>query len=351
MKANILILSFSIVPSLLFAAAGDYKKEIVQINYEEGLEPHVHVPMEVDDKGTGLASKAIMGRAEFRLIATRITEGDDKGFKHDLAKTSVASFDTDAFIKAVGPPEDEYNTADRPIHRTQIGQGYTLSITASGMIPPGEGVSDAESSIYLERSIYPYSADQVNSNAGVAPTLVINSDYAHEGTDTLDKSVAITVSTQITDLTRVRGEETHITYIKPDDTVDLKTELSATTIQVWPIGNGSFNFPVEDVYRTLPEFSVSIVDLYPSAEIVFEITGGQLDSSARVSIVTNRLEIPFSNDFDIKTKIQNVIEVAGSGVYNINMLKISPYDTVTLGNRYINYVPTIKVNASITTGK
>ncbi len=58
MKSNILILSLSIVPSLLFAAADDYKKEIVQINYVPSTVPgeppfqHIHVPINVEEEGS-----------------------------------------------------------------------------------------------------------------------------------------------------------------------------------------------------------------------------------------------------------------------------------------------------------
>ena len=229
-----------------------------------------------------------------------------------------------------------------------MGQGYDLEINASGLIPPGEGVSAAEASVYMEHEVYPFSDGQTELVNGVIPISVEQTDYEHTGSETLNKTVSYSVYRHVTDLTKLRGMETHTAFIKPDDTLNLKTQLSDTSIQVWPIGNGSFSFPEADTHRSLPIFTVTVEDLYPGTEVFFEITGGGMSSPVRVPIMTNGNETPFSNQFEQSERVHDAIKEAGTGLYNINLLKQSYFDTVTLMDLDLDYAPSISVRASVT---
>lgn len=160
------------------------------------------------------------------------------------------------------------------------------------------------------------------------------------------------------DRRKLRGEETFSVWSLLDTSVPGRTiapeKLSSDYLQIWPMTDGvlsglSMN---QSVRFAMPTLTFQYTDTYPGAHTFAQIYKGEVRDNVAGLI------IPGSSKNNTSPYPENNLETTGSefdrmfdsdGRWTIEILTISPFDTIRLHYVTINVDRTIEVNGSVTT--
>lgn len=303
----------------------------------------------LENKGSKQAAAGVMGVSVFKLMTIVQDDSLQAPEAYILDTETVSSYLADAQIKIIGPSADPYNSnsdnSPNHIPRTQVGQGFTIEYTVSGLLPETVDTPEAASSVLLEHSTYSYDESGDSVKLGADPN-------SHERID-LSKNTTIRqwVSTSLTgaDLTKVRGEEIFTIYMKPEaDHPELK-ELDAAKVIIWPLSDGKLSgIQTGAVYSKIPALSVDLIDLYPGSDTYLSITGGDLERPLTYGNRKNTGLTPLSVKYDLENLDQ---ELKASGIYTVKLIHQSPFETVLFDTISFQVERTIRIKAQIITSE
>jgi len=343
MKKSIITL---LLTSTLIYAETAYLNQIRQTNTFKNDEGEMvqtqQLLADIDQSGGRLASEGVMGRSTFELI----TINGDTAISRILDTVTVSSYLSDAKVEIQGPSADPYNgnsnNIPNHVQRTQVGQGFTINSEVTNLLPSGAGVPEAASSVLYQEKTYTYAENGTEAAVGVAPTQTIEKDI-NSNENIVEEGSALGLSG--TDITQARGEKIISIFMKPDEDNPEYTELDSAKIIIWPISNGSMSGVDSNAeYNKVPTITVNLIDLYPSSNTYLKITGGSLEDPIIYGNRPNTSDIPLSIEYNL-TDIDEVLKTGG--VYRIELLHTSPFETLSFADVTFKLTRTIKVNASI----
>ncbi|NWK54427.1 hypothetical protein HW115_02310 [Verrucomicrobiaceae bacterium N1E253] len=321
--------------------ADSYLNEIRQINTfktDQGEIIQTELSLShLDNAGSKAAAEGVMGRSVFELITTNGESGEETL----LDTVTVSSYLADASIQIQGPQADPYNLIPSNTPRTQVGQGFTLNYTISDLLPSGADTPEAASSLLFEHAVYNYAEGQSSVAQGALPNKKNQSHLSQNGT--FEHSLSTSLSAA--DLTRVRGEETFTVYMKPDNENPDYKEIDSAKVIIWPISNGSMSGLIAGkTYSKIPSVTLDLVDLYPGSDTYLEITSPALDAPLIYGGRKNTSDVPLTVKYELKD-LDLVLKK--DGVYRIQLLHKSPFETLVFEDLSFEVSRVIKVNGNI----
>lgn len=297
--------------------------------------------------GKRKAMSSIMGRSVFELMTTNETTNVDTILKTVTVDSYMAEVNE---LIIIGPLEDPYNMNPDKISgfipRTQIGQGYTIQSHISGLLPEGNGIPKAASSLKLEQASYAYAENKATLIEDADPIL-FTSNITKNG---LSQTAVLSRLTG-SDMTKLRGEDVVTIYMKADPESGHPDEnvMATAKIQIWPISDGSLTGILEGkTYSKVPALTLDLIDLYPGSDTYLSITGGSLEQPLIYGNRTNTSNTPLSIKYSLTDLDKRLIS---DGVYNVQLIHRSPFDEYVFSESSFTLQRGIHVNASIITSE
>ena len=220
------------------------------------------------------------------------------------------------------------------IPRTRVDHPFTVHYTVSGIVTNDPNVQDAAKSVVFQHDVVHY---QPGTNQ---PDPTVDCDCNEHSVISTNGSFTDTHMTSLhgSDMTKVRGEEMFSIYANPDFGVVGASLLAQKKVQVWPIASASITgIDGTEEYLEVPEFTVNLVDLYPSSTtFVRYYKSAPSGSPANVkyintSFVTINDVKPQNRVFNVSA-LNNLIEE--DGAYTIEVLHQTPFGYDLLAQHY-----------------
>jgi hypothetical protein len=302
----------------------------------------------VESIGTQLSPLAITsGGARFELWAVRTSHQSeyllDSSFVGTYVPTASVSIST----------EDPYTT----IPRTRADRAFTVNVTVSGLLtgdtlPDGTAIPDAAKKVNFLHHVQSYGAggtgENINrDNATLSETTTITSNVEAQ-----QQSYVVTIPAS--DLTKVRGEERFSLY-SLDDYQAPASQLASQFVQIWPVADGSISGITngQKVLFAMPQISLTLNDLYPKSSTYLQAYKGNAVLGTTGTVVPgSSIElsdtVPKSEVLTLTSSSWNEI-LDKDGVWTLELVTKTPFDTVRLAYVTFTLDRTIEVNSNITT--
>ena len=157
---------------------------------------------------------------------------------------------------------------------------------------------------------------------------------------------------------KIRGEERYSAFSLPDNQIPARpiaaNELSSNTLIVWPVTDGSLSGIASDqiVRFAMPTVTFTYNDTYPGSQTFAQVYKGELRDNV------NGLIVPGSHKNNTNTIPESYVETTGGefdrifdsdGRWTMEILTISPFDTMRLGYVSFTVDRTMQVNSTVTT--
>ncbi len=160
------------------------------------------------------------------------------------------------------------------------------------------------------------------------------------------------------DRTKLRGEETFSVWSVLDNSVPGRTipphKLSSDYLQVWPMTDGSLSGISDNqiIRFALPKMTFHYNDTYPGAQTFAQAYKGELRDNVAGMIIpgshkNNTSHFPESNVETTGSEFDRVF--TSDGRWTIEILTVSPFDTLRLDYVSFTVDRTIEVNSTVTT--
>ncbi len=157
---------------------------------------------------------------------------------------------------------------------------------------------------------------------------------------------------------KIRGEERFSVFSLEDATIPNQViapnELSSNTLQVWPMSDGSISGIAmnEKINFKMPQVTFTYNDTYPGSHTFAQIYKGDVQDNVDGIIV------PGSSKNNTEDYPDDYLESTGGefdrmfdsdGRWTMEILTISPFDTIRLGYVSFDLDRTMEVNSTVTT--
>ena len=296
----------------------------------------------VESSGSQLSPLAIdSGGARFELWAIQNTQKEyllDSSFVGTYIPTASVSITT----------EDPYTT----IPRTRADRSFNVTVTVSGLLA-GDDVPAAGKSVNFLHHVQSYgtggTGENINrDNATLASTTTISANVTNQ------EQGPFTLSIPASDLTKVRGEERFSIY-SLDDYQAPASKLASQFVQIWPVADGSISGITngQKVMFAMPQISLTVNDLYPKSSTYLQAyKGAAVLGTTGVVVPGSSIElsdtVPKSDVLTLTSSSWNDI-LDQDGVWTLELVTKTPFDTVRLAYVTFTLDRTIEMNGNITT--
>lgn len=160
------------------------------------------------------------------------------------------------------------------------------------------------------------------------------------------------------DRTKLRGEETFTVWSLEDNSVAGRSvpphKLSSDYVQIWPMSDGSqTGITMNQVIRfAMPEVTFRYNDTYPGSQTFAQVYKGEVRDNVEGMIVpgshkNNTSQIPESYVEKTGSEFERMFDADGR--WTMELLTISPFDTIRLAYVSFTLDRTMVVNGSFTT--
>lgn len=284
------------------------------------------------------------------VVATVVIDTEDPWGK-DPTSVSYANpnFSTDKVMPKNAPAAVRRTRADRP---------FKVYVYTDGLKDEDPGASDVSKKLNFLRHLQSYgtgTGDGINRDQAILATPAqpqIVKDGVH------NPLVIGVTSVAGSDRRKVRGEETFSLWSLEDTTTPGNTippnKLSSDYVQIWPMSDGALSGITSNqiVRYAMPTVTFRYTDTYPGAQTFAQIYKGEVRDNV------NGLIVPGSHKNNTSNFPENNLEVTGSefdrmfdsdGRWTIEILTVSPFDTIRLD--YVSFYVdrTLEVNGNLST--
>jgi hypothetical protein len=342
------VLSLGAVP--LFAQSESvYTNFIRQVQFpalEDGT--NLEKDVSVESSGSQLSPLAIdSGGARFELWAVRNAHQSE----YLLASSFVGSYIPTA--KVTIETEDTYPT----IPRTRADRPFKVMVTVSGLLsgatlPSGEPVPDAAKSVNLLHHVQSYGAGGTGETINRDNATLLETSSLTENVE--NKLLPCVVMVPASDLTKARGEERFSIYSLNDYQAPASS-LSSERVEIWPMSDGSISGITENqkVLFAMPQITLTLNDLYPDSSTYLQAYQGAWASGKTGYVVPGssiewKSTVPKSDVLTLTSNSwDNILDA--DGVWTIELVTKTIFDTLSLGHVTFTLDRTIEVKGNITT--
>jgi len=342
------VLSLGAVP--LFAQSESvYTNFIRQVQFpalEDGT--NLEIDVSVPSSGSQLSPWAIdSGGARFELWAVRNAHQSE----YLLSEGFVGSYIPTAKVEIL--TEDSYPT----IPRTRADRPFSVKVTVGGLLagatlPSGDPIPAAAKSVNFLHHVQSYGEGGTGENINPDNATLLETTSLTENVE--DKALPCVVMVPASDLTKARGEERFSIY-SLDDYQAPASSLASAKVQIWPMSDGSISGITENqkVLFAMPQITLTLNDLYPDSSTYLQAYRGTWASGKTGYVVPGssiewKSTIPKSDVLTLTSNSwDNILDA--DGVWTIELVTKTIFDTLSLGHVTFTLDRTIEVKGNITT--
>lgn len=235
------------------------------------------------------------------------------------------------------------------VPRTRADRPFYVDITVSGLLD-GEDVPDSSRKVKLLRHVQSYGIGGTGENLDRTQASLLSDAYLTENkTHTLSYTLN---SVPAADRAKVRGEE-RFSVFSLEDYQAPETQISAQTIQIWPVADGSIVGLTNGqmVRIILPQVTLNLNDLYPSSTTYAQVYQGNPQLGVAGKIVPgSALVLNESVPQDRVLLLQNYSSVFDAdGRWTMELLTVTPFGIDRLAYVSFDLDRTLRLNGTVTT--
>lgn len=237
-----------------------------------------------------------------------------------------------------------------PTPRTRADRPFYVGVTVAGLL---NGATDPEASKSVKLLRHTQSYGVGGNGIGIdrtQATLASQVTVNTNGTQTLTYALTGIAGA---DRAKIRGEERFSVFSQADYQAP-ESQLSAQTIQIWPVANGTLSGITsgQTIAFTAPTLTIAVNDIYPEARVYAQVYKGAKRDDGFVGTV-----VPGSAVVINESVPQNrLLVVTGwdsvlteDGTWTMELLTSTPFGIDRLGWVSFTVDRTISINGTVTT--
>lgn len=244
------------------------------------------------------------------------------------------------------------------IRRTRADRPFKVYRVTSGIL---NGATDPQASkaVNVYRHLQSYGTNGTGNPLDRTQAIVATPAMPQITTNEIHDPIVVSL-TSIAGANRqkIRGEERFSIFSLPDNSIPSQpipaNELSSQYVQIWPMSDGGISgISSNAVIRSaMPKVTFTYNDTYPGSQTFAQIYQGEVRDDVVGAIVpgshkNNTNTIPESYTESTGGEFDRIFD--GDGRWTMEVLTVSPFDTIRLGYVSFTLNRTIRVNGSFTT--
>jgi len=245
------------------------------------------------------------------------------------------------------------------VRRTRADRPFKVYVFTDGLNTTDPTAPEVAKKVDFLRHLQSYGAggvgDELNRSQAILATPALPQFTSNGVQNPLVVSLSAIAGA---DRTKLRGEETFSVWSLEDNSVPGRSvpphKLSTDYLQIWPMTDGSLSGigANQTIKFALPKVTFHYNDTYPGSQTFAQAYKGELQDNVVGAI------IPGSHRNNTSQVPENNVETTGSdfdriftsdGRWTIEILTVSPFDTLRLDHVTFNIDRTINVNGNFTT--
>lgn len=241
--------------------------------------------------------------------------------------------------------------APAAVRRTRADRPFKVYVSNSGLAENNPTAVEAAKKMNFLRHLQSYGTNGTGNNIDRSQAILATPAQPQIITNGVQNPLVIPVSSIAgADRRKLRGEETFSVW-----TLDTPNEkLSSDHLQIWPMTDGVLSgISMNQVVKfAMPTVTFQYTDTYPGSETFAQIYNGEVRNNAEGLIVpgshrNNTKEIPENNLETTGSEFDRMFD--SDGRWTMEVLTVSPFDTIRL--HYVTFTVdrTMEVNGSFTT--
>lgn len=245
------------------------------------------------------------------------------------------------------------------VRRTRADRPFKVYVFTDGLRPSDPTAPEVAKKLDFLRHLQSYGAGGVGNELDRTQAILATPALPQFTSNGAQNPLVITLSTiPGADRTKLRGEETFSVWSLLDNSVPGRSipphKLSSDYLQIWPMTDGSLSGISDDqiIRFALPKVTFRYNDTYPGAQTFAQAYKGELRDNVTGTIIpgshkNNTSQIPENNLETTGSDFDSVF--TSDGRWTIEVLTISPFDTIRLDHVSFTVDRTIEVNSTVTT--
>lgn len=282
------------------------------------------------------------------VVATVVIDTEDPwGKEPDTETFTNVTYANPTFSATRAMPKN----APAAVRRTRADRPFKVYVKTDGIKDAASSFPEAAKKMNFLRHLQSYGVGGTGNNIDRSQAILASPAQPQFTTNGVQNPLVVSVSSIAgADRRKLRGEETFSVW-----TLDTPAEkLSSDYLQIWPMTDGVLSgISMNQVVKfAMPTVTFQYTDTYPGSETFAQIYKGEMRDNVQGLIV------PGSHKNNTSTIPENNLETTGSefdrmfdsdGRWTIEVLTVSPFDTIRL--HYVTFTVdrTIEVNGSVTT--
>jgi hypothetical protein len=252
-----------------------------------------------------------------------------------------------ATVSILSEDPNTYNA----VPRTRADRPFIVDITTSGLRSE-ESAPAPSRSVTLLRHVQSYGASGDGTNLDPSQaTLLHQVTLTNNATHRLSYSIN---SVPGANRAKVRGEERFSVFSIADHMAP-PSQLSAMTIQVWPVADGAIAGISEGqvIKFQLPSITLTMNDLYPDSQTYTQVYSGSVRDGVAGTVIPGSGKPLFAGAPENETRVISAWQEAipTDGTWTMEMLHVTPFGTDRLAAVTFEVDRTMSINGAFTTNE
>ena len=289
--------------------------------------------------------------SSFVPVASVVIDTEDPwGKQPDSVTYANPNFATNRVVPMNTPAMVRRTRADRP---------FKVYVTTEGLKPTEPTAPEVAKKLDFLRHLQSYGAGGIGNGLDRSQAILATPAQPQFTTNGAQNPLVVSLSTiPGADRTKLRGEETFSVWSLEDNSVPGRSvpahKLSSDYLQIWPMTDGSLSGISENqiVRFSLPVVTFHYNDTYPGSQTFAQAYEGEVRDNVKGVIIpgshrNNTSQIPENNVETTGSDFDRVF--TSDGRWTIEILTISPFDTIRLDHVSFTVDRTIEMNGTFTT--
>lgn len=249
--------------------------------------------------------------------------------------------------------------APAAVRRTRADRPFKVYVEPTGLLTANPSAQDYTKKLNFQRHLQSYGAGGTGNNLDRTQAILSTPALPQFTVNGAQIPLVVSLSSVAgADRRKLRGEETFSVWSLEDNSAPLSIvppqKLSSDYVQIWPMTDGVLSgVSMNQIVKfAMPTVTFQYTDTYPGSQTFAQIYKGEVRDNVQGLIV------PGSHKNNTKEIPENNLETTGSefdrmfdsdGRWTIEILTVSPFDTIRL--HYVSFTVdrTLQVNGSFTT--
>ena len=243
------------------------------------------------------------------------------------------------------------------VRRTRADRPFKVYVTTEGL-RNGAGDPVASKSVDFFRHLQSYGTNGTGEGINRSQAILATPAQPQIATNGVQNPLVVALTAiPGADRTKIRGEETFSVFSLYDNQISSQpipaNKLASQYVQIWPMSDGSLSgITMNQAIRfAMPKVTFHYNDTYPGSQTFAQVYKGEKRDNVEGMIVpgshrNNTAQIP---ETYLETTGDDFDRLFDDGRWTMEILTISPFDTIRLDYVSFNVDRTIEVNGSFTT--